>query len=222
MRRRPRRLDRPVREEQGQRAQDERRDESAAGLERPDGQEHGRQRDEEAGDHARAGSEHSPPELGRQSHEEEGLRETGELEDERRGAPESEGERGEMAFQAAHVALAIEEDGELALEDVPPHEADDGLVGVDDAVGRDDEEEAEAQRGHQTAGEAEAGRATHPFPSSAQARAVPGPAQNPPTPGRGPSPSRSSSGFRPATRSATIRAVPNAIVHPMCPWPALR
>ena len=39
---------------------------------------------------------------------------------------------------------------------------------------------------------------------------------------RGVRPSRSSSGMRPLMRSATIRAVPHAIVQPMCPWPQLK
>src|SRR5262245_22617493 len=43
------------------------------------------------------------------------------------------------------------------------------------------------------------------------------PPQRPPATARGPSPSGSCSGVRPATISVTIRAVPNAIVHPMCP-----
>ena len=41
--------------------------------------------------------------------------------------------------------------------------------------------------------------------------------QSPPATPRGPSPAGSWSGFRPATRSVTMRAVPNAIVQPMYP-----
>src|SRR5439155_17540627 len=35
-------------------------------------------------------------------------------------------------------------------------------------------------------------------------------------------PSRSTSGMRPVMRSATIRAVPHAMVQPMWPWPQLK
>ena len=110
----PGRLDRAEREEEHQRAQDEGLDEPAPGLDAPDREEDRRERHEDAGDQAGSGSEDATPQLRREPHEHE--RQPRDRRASRRGVwrPQwrSRGRRGRL--EAAHVLLAVVEDGELA------------------------------------------------------------------------------------------------------------
>jgi hypothetical protein len=153
-----------VRQEERETAEDQGFDEPASSLQSPDGEEDGRER-QQAGDHGGSRSEESPSQLSRERHEDERLRETDKLQGQGRCAPEREAQCGQVRLEPPHVPLAVEEDGKLALEHVSRHESDDRLVGIEDAVRRDDEEEAKGESDHagdrQAAGETEPSRRGH-------------------------------------------------------------
>ena len=56
-----------------------------------------------------------------------------ELQRQHAAAGDREDERGEQRLERAPVALPPEEGGQFAVERMPRHQADDGLVGVEDA-----------------------------------------------------------------------------------------